>query len=174
MIGRLFNFLYGSRYAQFESRYSIHEAVFRLAGEVKPSRSSWLPGECAVGTVTENEVFIYREIPFFRNSWKPIFVGSFECNDNKTILKGKFRFSNWTVILTLYVFLFIAIWTALATNAVISNSSTDFSFPLVGVAMFGFNIAMIFYGKWTARKDVAWLSKVISGALHPDRGSSQK
>jgi len=69
----------------------------------------------------------------------------------------------------LYVFLFIAVWTILATNAVISKSSEDLLFPLAGVPMFGFTIAMIFYGKWTARRDVAWLSKVISGALHTDR-----
>jgi|SRR5471032_2184619 len=166
MIGRLLDFLYGSRYAQFESQYAVHEAVFRLAGEVTPSRSSWVPEQCAVGKVTEKEVLIYREIPYFRSSWKPIFVGSFECNNNKTILKGKFRFSNWTVISMLYVFLFTTVWTIFATKAVISRSFEDLFFPLAGVAMFGFTIAMIFYGKWTARKDVAWLSNVISAALH--------
>lgn len=172
MISWFLDFLYGSRYAQFESQYSLHEAAFRLAGEVKPSRSSRVSEPCAVGTVTEKEVLIYRETPYFRNSWKPIFVGSFECNGNKTILKGKFRFSTWKVLSTLFVFLFIAVWTLRATDAVISNSSKDLSFPLAGVAMFGFNTAMILYGKWSARKDVDCLSKVISAALHAKRDNN--
>jgi hypothetical protein len=170
MIRCFLNFLYGSTCAQFESHYSVHESVSRLAEEVKPSNFHPFSGQCAVGTVTEKEVLIHRKIPFVRNSWKPVFVGSFEADGNKAILKGQFRFSNWTVASMSFVFLFITLWTVLVTISVTSKPETNFWFPLFGVAMLGVNIAMFFLGKWFSRNDVAWLSKVISRALHANRG----
>ena len=165
MISRFFNLLYGSTSVQFESQYPLDESVSRLAGKVKPATLFNFSEQCAVGTVTEKRVSICRKIPFVRNSWKPCFVGAFELDGDKTILKGQFGFSSSTKISMSFYFGIIILWTMFAAVSVASESLTDLYFPLAGVALFGVATAGMISGKRSARKDVDWLSTRISDAL---------
>lgn len=168
MIRWFIDLLYGSVSVRFESEYSIHESVSRLAAVVKPSIIDSFSGQCAVGDVTEKSVSIQRVLPFVRNSWRPIFIGSFEPLGAKSVLKGEFRLSNWTRVFMSIWFGFIAFWTARATVAVLVNASVDPWFPLFGVGMFAMGVALVRSGKWFSRNDVAWLTQAISGALRSD------
>jgi hypothetical protein len=165
MVRWFFNLIYGGVPARFESPYSVRESVARLAQAVKPSIFHALTKQSAVGTVTEEKVSIQRVIPLVRNSWKPFFIGSFETLQDRAVLAGQFTFSPWVKVFMSVWFGFIAIWIALATAAVISHPAADFWFPLFGVALFGVGIVMVLVGKWFARNDIAWLSRVISEAL---------
>lgn len=165
------NLLYGSAAAQFDSPHPVEESVALLAGVVKPSIASVFSGPCAVGMVTEKWVSIRREVPFVRNSWKPCFVGAFEWTGTQTILKGRFGFSGTTKVLMSIWFGFIALCIVRTTVSVASDPSVPLSFPLFGVALFCVGILTTLSGKHSARKDVDWLSTVISGALHTQPAS---
>jgi hypothetical protein len=165
MVRWFFSLIYGAVPAHFASRHSVRESVSRLARFVKPSIFQNLSEQRAVGTVTEEKVSIQRVIPLVGNAWKPFFIGSFKPIGDKAILTGRFTFSPWVKVLMSIWFGFIALWTVLATVAVITRSPSDRWFPLFGVAMFGAGIALVCLGKWFARNDIAWLSRVISDAL---------
>lgn len=165
MLRWFFNLLYGAEPAAFESRYSVSESVSRLAKVVKPSLFRALAQESAVGTVTEQRVSIQRVIPLMRNSWKPFFIGSFRSVGTKILLSGHFTYAPSVKIFMSFWFGFLAIWTVLAAGALFAGAADAYWLPLFGVAMFAAGIGMVRIGKWFARNDVAWLSRVISEAL---------
>ena len=168
MLHWLFNFLYGATPVRFESQYSVHESVARLAAVVKPLIFSSLSRPCAVGTVTEKKVSIQRVIPLVGNAWKPFFYGSFSSQGSGAVLVGAFKFSVFTRVFMSIWFGFIAFWTVLATTIVITKSTNQFWFPLFGVGMFAAGTAMVHAGKWFARNDLSWLSQLIAGTLEAD------
>jgi hypothetical protein len=165
-----FHLIYGGVTARFESRYSVRESVSRLAHAVKPSIFMALSEQSAVGTVTEDKVSIQRVIPFIRNAWKPFFIGSFQTAGDRVVLAGQFTCSPLVKIFMSIWFGFLVLWTVIATAAVIGRPPADFWFPLFGIAMFAFGIALVRVGKWLARNDIAWLSRVISNALESSDG----
>ena len=165
MVRWFFQFLYGSIPVRFESPYSAPEAMARLSAVVKPSVLSSLVAECAVGTVTSKKVRLQRVIPLVGNAWKPFFYGSFSAAATGSVLEGTFKFSVFTRIFMSVWFSFIAFWTLLATGTVLTKSPSQFWFPLFGVGMFAVGIGMVRTGKWFARNDVAWLTRVIGQAL---------
>ena len=167
MVRWFFSLIYGGVPARFESPYSVRESVARLAEAVKPTIFHALTKQSAVGTVTEEKVSIQRVIPLVRNSWKPFFIGSFKTLQDRTVLAGQFTFSPWAKVFMSVWFGCIAIWIVLATAAVVSHPAADFWFPLFGIALFGVGIVMVLMGKWFARNDIAWLSRVISEATCP-------
>lgn len=165
MVRWFLHFLYGSISVRFESPYSAPEARTRLSAVVRPTVLSSLVGECAVGTVALTKVRIQRAIPFVGNAWKPFFYGSFSDTETGSVLEGVFKLSGFARILMSVWFGFIAFWTLLATATVFTKSPSQFWFPLFGVGMFAAGIGMVRVGKWFARNDVAWLTRVIVQAL---------
>jgi len=167
MVRWFFQLLYGSIPARFVSDCSTPEAMARLSAVVKPSVLSSFAGECAVGTVTEKKVRIQRVIPLVGNAWKPFFYGSFSAAGSGTVLEGTFKFSLFTRAFMSFWFGVVAFWTLLTKVAVFANSPSALWFPLFGVGMFAVGIGMVRVGKWFARNDIAWLSRVIAQALDP-------
>jgi hypothetical protein len=158
--------LYESTPAEFRSAYGLSESVERLRAATKRSVFSALGEAAAVGKVSETVVRLQRVIPMVRNSFKPFFVGRFEIRDGVTVLTG--RFSMLTAAKIFMTFWF-GMTFVFAAGVLLGKLSSDKPFPSFLVfqpfLMIGFGIALVAAGKWFARNDAAWLSKVIEGAL---------
>jgi hypothetical protein len=165
MIRVLLNFLYGSTPATFESRYSLGESIERLRGSTKRSALGALRSQAAVGTVSEHRVVLQRAIPFVGNSFKPFFVGKFQRGSGGIVLTGRFTMHWFVKAFSTFWFGFCLLWTVLATAAVFSSQDTMWWFPLAGLGMLAAGAAMVQLGKFFARNDTIWLSKVIQAAL---------
>lgn len=160
-----FDLVYGGTAISFRSRLTIAESVSRLSAIVEPSLLGSLTRQCAVGTVKDDRVSIQRAIPFVGNSWKPFFIGSFKQVDGQTVLEGSFTMSPWVKGFMSVWFGFIGVWVVLAIVATLRNPSANWLFPLFGIVLFCAGAAMVRAGKWFARNDIAWLSRLIEGAL---------
>jgi len=161
-----YNLIYGSELASFESAYSLDESVKRLSDASTDSIIATLGRQTAYGSVSDHEVQLTRTIPFVRNSFKPVFVGSFQRVGDRTILVGKFTM-HWVAkaFLSLW-FGFCALWTLLVLVAGISKGLGEvWWMPLGGTGFFLFGILLVGFCRWLSRNDVAWISTVISNAL---------
>ena len=77
--------------------------------------------QSAVGRVEKGRVRLQRVIPFFRNSFKPIFVGKFDDATGVVFLKGRFATFMFSRISMTIWFCFALIWSMIAAiTAVIS------------------------------------------------------
>lgn len=169
MLRAIQSFLYGAVPATFESRFDLSESVERLRNATKQGWSAALANQVAVGKVSEREVVLQRAIPFVQNGYKPYFVGKFEQADRGVVLVGRFTM-HWSVkVFNTFWFGFCLLWTMIATFVVASSKNDMWYFPLFGVGMLILGALVVQTGKWFARNDVAWLSRVIEAALS-DKG----
>jgi hypothetical protein len=165
MLSALRSFLYGSTPVTFESRLSLPESVVRLQSATKRSVLGALASQEAVGKVSETEVLLQRVIPFVGNSFKPYFVGRFEQSERGVVLVGQFTM-HWSVkVFNTVWFGFCLLWTILATVGVATSNPKEWYFPLFGIGMLVAGALLVQVGKWFARNDAAWLSRVIEAAL---------
>jgi len=108
--------------------------------------------ECAVGSVCEDRVRLQRVIPFVRNSFKPVFLGSFVERNGRTLLEGRFTLFHATKIFMTFWFAFVLLWTLLALIAVVSdvaslrNQPERLLLPVAGVAFFF--VGLLFLRFW--------------------------
>jgi hypothetical protein len=162
----LADILYGSRPAEFVSRYSLQESVEKLRAVTARSVFSSLTKQSAVGTVAEHKVRLQRVIPMVRNSFKPFFFGHFEVRNGQTILVGHFTM-HWFVKGFMSVWLgFCLFWTATAVFGELSKpAQVQWWFPLAGVAMFCLGVVFVRGCQWLSRNDEEWLSAVIRKGL---------
>ena len=166
MIRWLWNLLYGSAPVEFRSAYDLAESVERLRAATKRSVFSAMGETTAVGKVSEGSVRLQRVIPLVGNSFKPFFIGRFDMHDGKVVLAGEFT-------MLLIVKVFMTFWlgvVAVFAGAVLLGSfrpegGSAWFFLLQPFVMIAGGIAAVAAGKWFARNDVAWLSRVIEGAL---------
>jgi hypothetical protein len=166
VIRSLTGFLYGSAPAEFGSAYSIDESVRRLSAATKSSSFKALANEAAVGVVTESKVSLQRSIPLVHNSFKPFFVGSFQRRGGEVMLSGVFRMHRAVQVFMTIWFGFCLFWTAASTIiATLADSRNPPLLPLFGLGMIAFGVALVSFGKWLSRNDIAWLSAAISNAL---------
>ena len=173
MIKKLDAFLFGNIPFYCESKYSLEESVIRLKGDTKRSVFSSLFKQNAVGKVSASKVSLQRVIPFFGNSFKPIFVGKFREEKGKVYLKGKFTTFLFSKIFMAVWFSFALLWTALAIMQVSQTFATQadrplvelFLFPLGGVAFIGIGVLIIKFCWKLSAKDIDYLKKVIVEAL---------
>jgi hypothetical protein len=121
----LVDILYGSRPAEFVSRYSLQESVEKLRAVTARSVFSSLTRQSAVGTVAEHKVRLQRVIPMVRNSFKPFFFGHFEVRNGQTILVGHFTM-HWFVKGFMSFWLgFCLLWTAMAVFGLVSRLKSN-------------------------------------------------
>ncbi len=166
MIRPIVDFLYGSTPAEFPSSYPPAEAVERLRAATKRSAFSALAGQAAVGKVTEERVSLQRVIPLVNNGFKPFFVGQFQTRNGTTVLVGRFGMTIFTkVFMTFWLGMVLVIAIGVLLGGAVKGASGAMQFaPFL---MFGAGLGLIGLGKWFARNDVKWLTKVISEALAP-------
>jgi hypothetical protein len=154
----------GSDKAKFSSSFSLEESVTRLASAIEPSTFfSSVSYPCAVGKVSPSRTTLHRKIPLMYNMFKPVFIGKFKEIDGKTVLVGTFKLHWATKAFMSFWFgfcLFIFLLTALS-----SSKPNKWWFLGLYVGMFIFGLIMVGFGKWLSRKDIDWLSHVISSAL---------
>jgi hypothetical protein len=171
--------------ASFRSDYPVDEAVKRLREVVAPTIFHSLFKQSAVGKVRKDCVRIQRVIPFFGNSFKPIFVGAFKDTANGPVLEGAFTtFMFSKVFMTLW-FGFAFIWTAIAIVAfvfvglttVAGHTASDTSvsavvmagnmilLPVSGMLLIFFGCGLLRFCWWLSRGDIEFLSKTIARAL---------
>jgi hypothetical protein len=159
----LWRLLYESTPAEFRSAFGLEESVERLRAATKRSVFSALSEPAAVGKVSERSVRLQRAIPMVGNSFKPFFLGRFESTDGKVVLVGRFTMLPITKVFMTFWFGFVTLTSAAFLFG--ANSTIRAPATLAPFGMIGAGIAMVSFGKWLARNDVAWLSEVIEGAL---------
>ncbi len=165
MIRRLMDVIYGAVPADFESEFGLDESVKRLSSATKRSVFGALTHQAAVGRVSKRRVVLQKVIPFFGNSFKPFYTGEFREANGRVVLTGRFAM-HWSVktFMTLW-FGFCALWTVLAIVPLLMRDPSAWWFPLGGMGMFVAGVSFVAFGKWLARNDIPWLSKVIQDAL---------
>ncbi len=171
MIKRIAEYVDRNIPAAFASDFPVAEAVSRLRNATQRSVLAAFGRECAVGTVSQERVRLQRVIPLMGNSFKPIFVGSFVERNGRTMLEGRFTLFRSTKILMTVWFTFVLLWTTLASTAVIFDvrllrEQPEMLFlPIAGVVLLFLGLGFLRFGWWISRRDVDFLSTVISGAL---------
>ena len=164
--------------AAFHSAYRFEESVVRLREATARSVLRTLFKQAAPGRVDARKVRLQRYIPFFGNSFKPIFVGRWIERDGNIVLKGRF-----TMFLLAKVFMsfwlgFAIPWTVFASVGVfaMAHGGTLASepwlalFPLLGIGFVALGAGFVRACWHWSRKDIPYLEGVIRGAL---RGSSE-
>jgi len=123
-----------------------------------------LPREAARGTVTERRVALRHYVFWFRNSFRPSFVGRFVQREGKVVLIGRFTATGFTKA-------FMLIWQGACLVAIVTGARgaltgyTNWIAPLYGVGMSAAGVVLARASRWLSRGDVAWLSRVVRGAL---------
>jgi hypothetical protein len=163
MSRRFMDILYGSTSAEFESAFDLAESIRRLTSAT--SRSIFTVRESAVGTVSESYVSLQRVIPLVGNSYKPLFVGAFCVRNGRTFLAGSFAIRKSVRVFMSVWFGFMLLWTVLTVPALLQHDANAWWFPFAGIGMLLTGVAFVWFCKWLARNDVAWLSNVILNAL---------
>jgi hypothetical protein len=159
----LWRLLYESTPVEFSSAFGLEESVERLRTATKRSVFSALSETAAVGRVSEKSVRLQRVIPMVGNSFKPFFLGWFQSSEGKVLLVG--RFTMLPIVKVFMTFWFGTV--ALASVGLLFGLNSTMPVPAVFApfVMVGGGVAMVAFGKWLARNDVEWLSRLIEGAL---------
>jgi hypothetical protein len=170
----LYSFVFPQLPIRFESRFSITESVDRLRARTK----RWplnLTRQIVAGRVTENDVRLQRSIPFFGNSYKPIFAGSFVEDGGRVFLVGKFRIFLFSQAFMTVWLSFALIWSVLAVFSVSMHwhdaqpsaipKPMSALFPLFGLGMFFLGLLFIRFFWRISRSDIMFISNVLRDAL---------
>ncbi len=165
------NILFGRYPKTFESTYDFEESVRILQVATKRSVFSSFLSQNAVGRVSVERVSLQRVIPFVGNSFKPFFVGQFGRRNGKVVLEGHFTMHLFTKIFMSIWFGFVILGIVLTTYQVIAEGKGDWQLPFFEVGLFFAGFVLVLIGKWFARNDIAWLSRVISAALKSNQSS---
>ena len=90
LLRRIFQDVFGGIPVRFTSAYPLQESIDRLQSRTKKQPFRGLFEPSAVGRVSERKVRLQKVMPFFGNSFKPVFRGKFRQEANAVILEGKF------------------------------------------------------------------------------------
>ena len=166
MLTKVFDSLFGNVPVQFPSDFPLSESVARLRERTKRSVFVSLFERSAAGPVTESRVRLQRVIPFFGNSFKPIFVGAFTQSHGRVVLQGRFTMFLFSKVFMTTWLSFALVWTILAESLSVARDGPR-SLPLVGLVFFAVGIGFIRGCWWLSRNDIAYLTSVIRAALSP-------
>jgi hypothetical protein len=172
MIRWFVNLIYGSISVEWESAFGLEESVSRLRAATKRSVFSALAEPAAVGTVTESRVKLQRVIPMFRNSFKPFLVGQFVKRGEQVFLVGRFTMDGFVKVFMTVWFGFLVVFGVAAPFAQTASRSGSFVFVFAPITMCGFGVGLVWFGRWLARNDAAWLADVVKRAIGATAGSS--
>ncbi len=165
------NILFGRYPKTFESAYDFEESVRILQAATKRSVFSSFLSQNAVGRVSAKRVSLQRVIPFVGNSSKPFFVGRFERKNGKVVLEGHFTIHLFAKIFMSIWFGFVILGIVLTTYQVIAAGTGNWQLPFFDMGLFLAGFIFVLIGKWFARNDIAWLSRIISAALKSNQSS---
>lgn len=166
MFRRVIGFLFGQVPFEVTTAYSFQVSVERLRAATKRSIFSSLLTQAAVGPVEATRVRLQRVIPFFGNSFKPVFYGRFEEIGGRVVLRGEFTmFFLSKIIMSLWL-VFPVVWTISATI----GSGGGTSPQRLATASFGFGflflgVAFLRFCWWLSRGDMEYLKRVMYQSL---------
>jgi hypothetical protein len=174
--------LFGGIPVRFKSAYPLQESIDRLRSQTKRSVFAGLFRQEAVGRVSEQKVRLQRVIPFFGNSFKPVFRGQFRHDTDAVILEGQFtRFTftkvfmgSWLGFGVLWILLsgVISLGTALKPDKTFDDYVTIF-LPAFGAGVLTLGYLLVRFGWWWSRGDIEYLSSVIRQALDAEQPPSE-
>jgi hypothetical protein len=171
MLGSMIDFLCGFESLAFESDFGVDESVRRLAAEVEPPLVGYRPlvsrrATVVVGKVTEKRVALWCERLFFRNGFRPEFIGCFQVVDKRVILIGKLGMGRLCLF---YIPVFgMALFFSVGTLLELTKNPHDpalWVMPIGGPIIVLFMIGMVRIGKWLSSGDERWLLAAIRSAL---------
>lgn len=117
------------------------------------------------GDVSNNKVKLYKVTPMYGNTFKPIFFGKFEENNNKVSLVGVFKIGFFERLMS-WVFSVIGIAVQIITLPLIDSAygieNLKYFWPLLFVLL---GILIIFFAKLFSKKDVDWITKQITNTI---------
>jgi hypothetical protein len=153
--------------ARFEVKWTLDEAIARLAAATESSRKLFSVTEHMFGRVSAADVRLERVMSMFRNSWKPVFTGHFVEANGAVVLIGTFGAAYST---RMFMRVFVALGVLWSIDAFWSLHKTPghqlpawFPFAGLGMAALGYVTSRIFAR--ISRGDILWLSDRIAGAL---------
>jgi hypothetical protein len=159
--------------AEYKSRYSLENSIQKLQEVVK---SPWNIFNCSrsiCGRVTKEKVYLYRMIPFARNSFVPVFNGSFHQQNGEVILSGVYSMCTFVKIFMIIWFGFfileiIGTLIGVFQEIILKDKSIAELSPMVLIpfVMLFFGIGLVKLGQYLSRNDIDYISKVINDALN--------
>lgn len=151
----------------FKTTCTVEEAVRRLSTITVTSRWRTIFSQCIYGKVSPRSVRLERTVPFFTNSWKPVFEGYFEESHQATILVGTFGVSTYTRRFMKVFVSFGVAWSIFACLSLWLNPTPELPwwFPLAGIGMAALGILMNRTFAKLSGGDVTWLSDRIKSSL---------
>lgn len=159
-------FIFGKESFEISYEVSVDTSIERLKTGVKKVPIFGFRTEGMVGKIREKNTKIMRAIPNSHNSFKPVLVGSFKSNGNKTIFSGFFRFNRFVQVLLSYFFGFGLLWTLGAIFLVIKKPSEAWFFPLVSISLLCFGVWLTKKGNNQSQNDKAWLLENVSKTVN--------
>jgi hypothetical protein len=159
----LFDFLWGSVPAEFESRFGLDESVRRLSAVTR--RFVFLiTRQVAVGHVSRDRVSLCRVMPFYGRFF--YFLGEFREQDGRVVLSGRFTLSwGFKALMTSWLGFFLFWESLVVLGLLVRGDPPLWWFLFGGVGMFGAGLTIVWLLKWMSRKDVVWLSTLIRDSL---------
>lgn len=167
-MNKIAQFLYASEPLEIVFDVPVDMAVARLSSKVNRTYFSNFKSQRMVGRVSEDDVVIQRVIPMVQNSFKPVFIGAFESEENQTSLNGVLRFHRIVQIFMTFWFLCVALFTIQSLMHFSMVDGSDWLSVIVSLAMLLFGILLVKIGKWFSRNDKAWLTKAITSAIYKE------
>ena len=160
----LYDFLYGSRAAEFASDFGLAESVERLSDAIHAPLFVVGGAPRVRGNASERYVSIHRVVPGVRNSFRPVFTGAFHEHAGRIVLRGAYALDDATkLFMSLWFGLCLAMAVAM-TLAVFREGALSF-LPFVPLVMIVFGVLLVLSGKAASERDPERIAEVIVRAL---------
>ena len=151
---------------EFSSDFLLPESIDRLRKATSRHPLASFAEQFAAGPVSASMVRLQRVVPFFGNSFKPVFVGRFVERERRVLLEGHFTVFRKTALFVLLMLGFLSLLTVVMTAMLlISTSPRDRYAPLLPVGFGILIVALVRFGWWLSRRDLDFLEAVIRTAL---------
>jgi hypothetical protein len=182
LLRRIFHDVFGGIPVRFTSAYPLQESIDRLQSRTKKRPFHGLFEPSAVGRVSERKVRLQKVMPFFGNSFKPVFRGKFRQEANAVILEGKFTRFTFTKVFMGFWFGFGLLWlllTAVTSLGMALKPDKTFDdyvaicLPAFGVGVLMLGYLMVRFGWNWSRGDIEYLTAVIRQALDAEQAPGE-
>jgi len=173
MLRSFTDFVCGNESLAFESDFSLHESMRRLAAEMKPPLFDLRPvislrTSVVVGKVAEEQVSLWCETMLMHNAFRPMFLGRFQTFDRRVILIGKMVGRDGMDHLAVGALLVIGLISTVGTVLELMKGSDNpalWLMPFAGVLPFVFVLGGVRLGRWLSSGDEDWILAAIRSAL---------
>ena len=155
---------FGKQYVCFPSKQGKARALKKLQNTIHSEWTLFPMKQGIHGSADEKRVTVHRVIPFFRNSFIPVFIGEIQAHENGCELKGYFSGHFFSRVFMVIWFSAVSVlgipFIAMEINAIFNGGDLE-SIKLWGfsvLALWGFGYLLIKLGMWFARNDIDYIS----------------